>query len=174
MKQNQSWGERAWFADFEKLDCKVLSCEEACGLWKKQRHVNVTEDQGVSGEKGQRSRQGSRQAHRTMEMGIGLNMYNKSYRIILNMEESNVVCILKDLVCTLKENQLLEQGHEWKQEVQGMDFSNTSIKIIWVTSTGGCTIAVVGQVAKSDGIDYMYCIWAKSLQLCPTLCNPVN
>ena len=66
----------------------------------------------MSGEKGQRSRQGSRQAHRTMEMGIGLNMYNKSYRIILNMEESNVVCILKDLVCTLKENQLLEQGHE--------------------------------------------------------------
>lgn len=43
----------------------------------KKRHVNVTEDQGVSGEKGQRSRQGSWQAHRTMEMGIGFNMYNK-------------------------------------------------------------------------------------------------
>ena len=69
---------------------------------------------------------------------------------------------------------LLEQGHDWKQEVQGMVFSNTSIKIIWVTSTGGCTIAVVGQVAKSDSIDHMYCMWAKSLQLYPTLCNPMD
>ena len=90
MKQNQSWGEGAWFADFEKLDGKVLSYEEACWLWKKQRHVNVTEDQGVSGEKGQRSRQGSPQAYKTMEMGIGLNMYNKKLQD--NFKHGGIQC----------------------------------------------------------------------------------
>lgn len=42
----------------------------------------------------------------------GLICIIRSYRIILNMEEYDVVCILKDLVCTLKKNQLLEQGHD--------------------------------------------------------------
>ena len=90
MKQNQSWGEGAWFADSEKLDCEVLSCEEACWLCKKQRHVSVTGDQWVSGKKGQRSRQESWQAHRTVERGLGFNMYNK--KLQNNFKHGGIWC----------------------------------------------------------------------------------
>lgn len=129
MKQTQPWGEgsdlqvqRNWNARFwavkslftlEKTKVKSVWLETS--EWWRERSEKQAEITAAS------------QNHGKGFGGLICKM--GSYWIILNMETCDLVCILKDHSGCCVQSQLLGQGHDWKQGVQGMGFSNISNKM---------------------------------------------